>query len=221
MARKRTRTVLERGTIAFYYRPRVEREQPAGIEDVQHVLFVLAPNARERARIIVIGRKRIPRSRQRIRFLAFVDRSGLAWDIDAALAEQTYDTATRGRRHLPAARPAGNGTYELVAHGNHTHLEYELTDVAAGDHVPAELGIERKASWIVTVANPDPAAWGLPAVTDVQLDLFAIHDDDDAPVATPFPPELQARFEGRRYINADADILDHGGAELMLIGAKR
>ncbi|HEX8154056.1 MAG TPA: hypothetical protein VF698_13060, partial [Thermoanaerobaculia bacterium] len=172
MARKRTRAVLEAGAIAFFYRPRVT--------------MVLAPASSPRRRVIVIGRKRLPRSRQRDRILAFV-------------------TAVEDADTFPST-PDAKGTYELVAHDGHTHLEYEL------EAVPAEAGIERRASWIVTVANPDPVAWGLTGPQVVQLDLFDVHDDAPPLLATPFPPALQSRFGERRFIDAGPEFLDHAGA---------
>ena len=183
MARKRTRAVVEEGAIAFFYRPRVT--------------MVLAPSSSPRRRVIVVGRKQLPKSRRRDRILAFV-------------------TAVEDADTFPTM-PDAQGRYALVAHDGHTHLEYELEEVA--EELP---GIERRANWIVTVANPDPFAWGLADPGAVQLELFALHEEDEPVVIpTPFPPELQSQFGDRRFIDAGPEFLDHAGAELVLIGAKR
>jgi hypothetical protein len=52
--------VLERGDIYFVYRPRVEQQSAAGIEDIQRFFVILSPRGRQVHRLIVIGRKRLP-----------------------------------------------------------------------------------------------------------------------------------------------------------------
>jgi hypothetical protein len=122
-------------------------------------------------------------------------------------------------RHLPAARLIARGQYRIEEHDGHSHLQYTLDHIEAGDDVVRDLGVEREATFIVTVANPDPSAWGLAEVPDVQFELF---DDPEVHVTipTPFPAALQKRFEGRRYTRLDTPRwLDHPGAELIFIEA--
>jgi hypothetical protein len=178
MPRKRQRVTVERGAISFFYRG-------------ERVFFSLTPDDGTRPRLIAIGRKRIPPSRRRDRFLAFVG------DIGDVAPDQ----------------PAGDGKYEIVTHDGHTHLEYTLDD-------RPDPRIERTASWIVMVANPDPRAWGIDPLDAVQLELFPLHEDDEPPLVTPFPDELQARFGEKRFIDAGREFLDYAGAELVLMGAK-
>jgi hypothetical protein len=210
------RRLLERGAISFYYRPRVEAFDPEGIEDVQRLLLVLCPDHRSRFRVIAIGRKRLPRASER--FWGFVDLVlDSEYDLRAALDAQTYGTKTRGVRHLPAARPAASGTYRLSWHDGHAHFSYALQSAHDEDPVVNELQIERRGEFIVTVANPDPTAWGLVELPQLQFDLFdeaEIH----VTVPTPFPPRLQARFGDNRFAQLDSiEFLDHPGAELIFI----
>jgi len=197
--------VLEEGSIELFYRPGVEA-------NVQRVLIVLCPKGRPRYRLIAIGGKRMHG-----RFWGFVDLVlDDSRDLDAALAAHVYGTKTRGIRHLPAAVEFARGDYRLEEHDGHTHLRYVLREMRR-DHVVEDLAVEREASFIVSVANPDPAAWDLPEIPDVQMDLF---DEAEVHVTipTPFPPALQQRFEGRRYAPLDATAwLDHPGAELIFI----
>jgi len=58
-------TVLERGDVFFFYRPRVEREEADDLEDVQRFFLVLRPDGRQRFRELVVGRKRLPDPEQR------------------------------------------------------------------------------------------------------------------------------------------------------------
>jgi hypothetical protein len=215
MARRREEIpgrTLERGAIEFLYRPRVEAFQPEGLEDVQRLLIVLCPEGGRRYRVIAIGRKKMPRND---RFWGFVDLVLYSpQDLRAALGAQTYATKTRGMRHLPAALPAARGTYTLEWHDAHAHLRW---DVDVGPDVP----LDPSGDAIVTVANPDPIAWGLLEMPPLQFDLF---DEAELHVTipTPFPPELQSRFGDRRFVQLDTtEWLDHPGAELVFITSSR
>lgn len=210
-------SVLEQGRITFLYRPRVEEQQPEELADVQRMLILLEPDERSRYRLIALGRKRMPRSGRQERFWGFVDVVlDHPQDMEAVLAAQTYGTRTRGVRHLPAARLVGEGTYVLETHGDHTHLSYTLDHIVEGDPVLAELWLEPSASYIVAVANPDPAAWGLVEAPALQTELFdelEIHVE-----AALFPPALQERFHGRRYAQLDnVEWLEQAGGELIFI----
>jgi len=211
--------LLEQGRITFLYRPRVEAFDADELADVQRMLVVLEPEGCDRYRLIGMGRKRMPQTGRHERFWGFVDAVlDHPQDMEAMLAAQTYGTKTRGVRHLPAARLAGDGTYALELHDDHTHLAYALERIETDDPVVAELAIEPSASFIVAIANPDLIAWGLEEAPPLQQDLFdelEVH----ITVPTPFPPALQQRFRGRRYAQLDStDWLEHPGAELIFIG---
>src|SRR5688572_9498541 len=214
-----THANLEHGEITFLYRPRVEEYDPEGLEDVQRLLLLLSPAGTAYQRLIVVGRKRLPRSKRRDRFWGYVDLVLTHYDMLAALGAHVYGTKTRGLRHLPAARSFANGTYDIATHGPHSHLRWTVENVDRDDPVVADLSIERNADYIITVANPDPTAWGLVEAPDLQSELF---DELDLHVTipTPFPPALQARFRDRKYAQLDSVVwLDHPGAELVFVGA--
>jgi hypothetical protein len=221
MARRREEELprlLERGAIEFYYRPRVETFQPEHIGDVQRLLIVLSAESGDRFRVIAVGRKRIPAGERRDRFWGFVDLVlNAPQDLKAALGAQTYGTKRRGVRHLPAACPAAEGSYTIAFHDGHAHLQWQLAKIHDEDEVVRDLGLEKSGDAIVTIANPDPAAWGLSDTPPLQLDLF---DDAELHVTIPttFPPELQSRFEDRRFVQLESiDFLNHPGAELVFI----
>jgi hypothetical protein len=74
----------------------------------------------------------------------------------------------------------------------------------AGD-VQRELVIKPEASYIVAVKNPEaptPPGVGLPEEQEAE-----------------FPERTQEQFHGRRSMPAGPQLLDHEGAELILIGA--
>jgi hypothetical protein len=198
--------VLEQGGIDFLYRPRVDREDPRGLEDVQRFYAVLTPRGRGIHRRLVIGRKRLPDATRRERFWAFVDKVARRPDaVVSDLGDEDYETRTLGPRHQPGARPAGGGSYAIVDHDGHSHLIYALEDPLRPGEVQHDLRIEPRASYIATVRNPE-AGWapgfGLPRQARAS-----------------YPARLRERFRGRRYAPLEPDFLDHERAELVLIGA--
>ena len=209
---------LEQGSITFLYRPRVEEQHPGDLQDVQRLLLLLSPGGSAFERLIAVGRKRLPRSAQRDRFWGFVDLVLTPYDMHAALGTQVYGTKTRGLRHLPAARPFADGSYELTLHNGHAHFAWHVERVLAEDPIASEVELEEEADYILTIANPDPVAWGLLEPPDLQSQLF---DDLElhVPLPTPFPPSLQQRFHNRRFAQVDGtEWLDHPGAELVFVG---
>jgi hypothetical protein len=201
--------VLERGNIYFFYRPKVDVQAAKSREDVQRLYVVLRPHRKRKYRLIVIGEKRLPsvtREGDR-KSWGFVEKvAGRAQDVEDELDPQAYRTKTRGERRWPAARPAGEGVYAIVRHGDHTHLAYELELPAEPGEVQRALDIAREGSFIVSVKNPEA-----PSPPGLGLDVSR---------RARYPKTLRERFGDRRFIDLDPpDLLDHEGSELLLIGA--
>lgn len=199
--------LLERGDIYFLYRPRVETQEAHGLKDVERFYMLLQPRDQSLYRLIVIGRKRLPDPSEHNRFWAFVWR--VFTDRDALVQElgpQEYQTKTRSLRHVPPARPAAEGSYAIGRHDDHTHLAYVIELPARQGPVARELNIERKASYIIAVRNPESPR---PPNTGIDPDY-----------AARFPEYLQKKLAGRKFLPVDPpDFLNHEGAELILVGA--
>jgi hypothetical protein len=185
--------ILERGDIFFFYRPRVDATAAHDLDDVQRFFLFLKPDRRRLFRRIVVGRKRLPDPDAREREWAFV-------------AEVAH-SPTEARDELePEARPAGEGRYALVDHDGHTHLAYALELPRRRGDVQKAFGIEREASYVIAVKNPDA-----PTPPGVGLQPGRRAD---------YPKRLRDLFADRRFIPVDPpELLDHEGAELVLIGA--
>jgi hypothetical protein len=199
---------LERGNIYFFYRPRVEEEEPESLEDVQRFYLVLSPEEEERFRLVVIGSKRLPEAeRKGQRFWGFIDLvRNSSNSIREELSGEKYRTKTRGERHVPAARPAGEGVYRLLRHGSHTHLVYALELPEQPGEVQEELRIEPEGSFVISIKNPEtPSPRG--------AGLRPSH-------SATFPRHLMEVFHGRRFAAVDPPaFLDKEGAEFVLIAA--
>lgn len=201
--------VLEKGHIYFLYRPRVEEHDPASRQDLQQFYMVLSPQGRKSCRLAIIGQERLPdpARKGKARFWGFIEavkQSGR--QVSEGLTEQTYETKTRGTRHQPAARPAGEGAYEIVRHGDHTHLVYALEFPQQPGDVQEALNIEEEASYIVSIRNPEkpaPPRSGIPERQQVE-----------------YPKKLRDVFRDRKFADLDPpDFLDHEGAEFLLVAA--
>jgi hypothetical protein len=206
---------LEKGAIAFHYRP-----HDGGLDEIQRIVVVLAPQESAFQRAIVIGRKRLTRAAPRDRFWGFVDLVLTPSDMHAALSALVYSTPTRALCQIPAARKFAAGAYELATAAGQLHLRWEI-DRVAGEPAPHESAVERSADYVVSIANPDPSAWGFVEPPDLQSELF---DELETHVTlpAPFPPSLQQRFEGRRLVTPDSTAwLDHPGAELVFVDGNR
>ncbi|MCU1261235.1 MAG: hypothetical protein JWO80_4120 [Bryobacterales bacterium] len=204
-------SVLERGNIYFFYRPRVhppgEEPPPRGLDDIERSYIVLHAKGRNMYRLILIGRKRLPDIGKREKEWAFVYKaSRTPREIEEDLREQDYETKTQGERVRPAARPAGEGVYALVRHEDHTHLAYALSLPKTPGPVQKALQIEREASYVASVKNPEapsPPEAGLPPEE-----------------AANYPEHLQEKFRGRRFLPVDPpELLDYPGAQILLVGA--
>lgn len=199
--------VLERGSIYFLFRPKVERHDPKGSEDVQRFYLVLSPHGKTRYRLLVVGRKELPDPEAgRQPHWAFVE--GVyddAKQLSEKLRAEVYSTKTRGEREVPSARPAGEGAYEIISHDGHTHLAYVLELPGKPGEVQSEFHIEPEASYVIQVKNPEkppPKGVGLP------------------PHEVELPEKLQKSFEGRRFSDVDPpEFLDHEGIEMIFVAA--
>ena len=151
-------TILEQGDIFFFYRPKVRSEKVESIEDVRRFFMVLAPESKDKRdlyRLLVIGKKSLPEIRQTEargseRFWA---RVGGIFDHPTQL---TKELLSNEFREGDIARPVGEGKYAIINHSNnnHTELAFVLELPKEPGEAQKELGIEKEASYIITVINP-------------------------------------------------------------------
>lgn len=209
MASKSDVRTLEKGSVYFFYRPKVNEEEPSGLGDVERMYMVLSPHERERVRLAVLGRKQLPDPSRKghRKFWGFVDKVSKGPDgIRDELGSEEYQTKTRGRQHLSASRPVGEGVYRILRHGDHTHLVYALELPRKTGPAQKAFKIEQEASYIISVKNPEGG--GKP-----QAGLSEERQAD-------YPRKLQEEFRGRKFADLDPpDFLNHEGCEFLLIPA--
>ncbi len=206
--------MLERGELYFLYRPRVETpgaEEPVqGLGMVQRFHLVLHPQSGRTFRLLTIGHKELPsvESPTRQPFWGLVDRvTSHAEEMRNELSGGRYETKTRGEREQPETRPAGEGVYAIVKHGDHTHLAYELELPRHPQKVQEIFHIEEEAGYILSIKNPEHG-------TDPR---FAHLAEQRKP---QYPPDLRQRLQGHSFVPADPPtFLDYEGTQFLLISA--
>jgi hypothetical protein len=196
-------SVLQKGNVLFFYRPKVQHDPVPNLEDVQHFFMVLKPELVERFIFVVMGRKKLPEKQS---FFGFVEK--ISDNLDQAisfLSEDHYTTSTSGERTMPAACCIGIGKYLLIDHGQHTDLVYELSKPHALGRVQKEFHLKKYGNYLITVKNPkQPAPRGV-GLSNKQK--------------AKYPGKLQNLFQDYRFIPLNpAEFLEQEGAELLLIG---
>lgn len=197
--------VLEEGDIFFLYRPTVDTPHPHALSEVQHLYVVLRPRGGTRLRLLVIGRKRLPTRGANDRNWGFVEQiADTGAEIEAGLREDHYRTKAGAERTQGAARPAGEGAYAFARVGGDIHLRYALALPEMPGSVQDALGIATHGALAISVKNPDAGSG--------KTGMLERHDPG-------YSADEQALFGGNRWAPADPRLLDHRGAEFLLIAA--
>ncbi len=106
------------------------------------------------------------------------------------------------------ARPAGLGKYVIVKHQNHTELAYILESPEEPGEAQKEFGIEKEASYIISVINPkQPAPSGYPSTEE----------------SPNYPDKILSEFnENQNFVSLtqDTSFINYLNAQVILIGAR-
>jgi hypothetical protein len=197
--------IIERGEIFFLYRPNQEGYEPGSLLEIRRFYMVLRPHGRETFRLIAIGKKKLPGfDEEGQRHWGFVDG---VFRTPEELRQAATGIPTLLGSQRENLRPAGEGAYAILLHGNHTHLAYVLELPLMPGEVQEAFNIKPEARFVVAVKNPEAA--GPPGV-GLEMDRQA-----------SYPEELSSRFGDRRWVSVEpAEFLDYEGAELVLIGGR-
>ncbi|KAI4387510.1 hypothetical protein MLD38_005338 [Melastoma candidum] len=178
-------------------------------------------------RLLVMGKKSLPDPSKRSRpFWGFVEMVATRIDdVKEALRGEDYDTLTRGHRHTTEARAVGEGIYRILRHKsagkgksssrNHTHLVYKLEFPREDEKNEPQhfLNIEREASFLIQIKNPDQGG----GVSGSSSSRFR---GLQSKRRAAFPAHLQGGFGQRGFCPADPpDFLNYEGCEFLLIAA--
>jgi len=224
-------SILEKGIIYFFFRPRVNISEPQGIEDVARSFIVLRPlplgaklgdgplEDSGNARLLALPKKMLPKSHQD-RFLIFVDKANAhIKDLREQFAGNEYATKTVGFVLLilsnflrlirkcststtEPATPFAEGIYAITSTGRESHLAYQLTVPSTIGEIQKELGLHEKGSFVLSVKNPEA-----PGPANATLDNPA-----------KYPESLQKKFRNLRWMPLEPALLDYEGTQVLFIG---
>ncbi|KAH8682515.1 hypothetical protein BX600DRAFT_506105 [Xylariales sp. PMI_506] len=208
-------SILEKGIVYFFFRGRVNIDEPSGVKDIARSYIVLRPIDEDsdlgegpigdagNSRLIAIPKKVLPRS-GRDRWIAFVEKANASFETlkDEFLASSEYETKTAGTRHKPAATPVGEGVYAITTTGRESHLAYILTLPSELSEVQRELGLRERGSFIISTRNPD----------------FEAPANARLPQGPKYTQEVKDEFRGLRWIPSNPRNLDFANAQFLLVG---
>jgi hypothetical protein len=227
--------VLEKGDIFFFYRPKAKViDDGSGgdvksIEDIRRFFMVTATAANTeneqqqqfdgtnsktpkegespRYRLFVIGKKSLPEIRT-----TEARRSERYWSKVGGIFENpqelTGELLSDEFRKGDAARAVGEGKYAIVKHQDHAELAYVLEMPEEPGEAQRELGIEKEASYIVSIINPKvPVPAGYPS-------------SEEPP---NYPESILKEFgENENFISLARDLrfINFQNAQMILVGAR-
>ena len=227
--------VLEKGDIFFFYRPKAKViDDGSGgdvksIEDIRRFFMVTATAANTeneqqqqfdgtnsktpkegespRYRLFVIGKKSLPEirtteARRSERYWAKV--GGIFENPQELTGELLSDEFRKG----DAARAVGEGKYAIVKHQDHAELAYVLEMPEEPGEAQRELGIEKEASYIVSIINP-------------KVPVPAEYPSSEEP--PNYPESILKEFgENENFISLARDLrfINFQNAQMILVGAR-
>ncbi|KAI0394313.1 hypothetical protein F5Y17DRAFT_265381 [Xylariaceae sp. FL0594] len=208
-------SILEKGLVYFFFRGRVETDEPSNIEEIQRSYMILRPLGKDASigegtiqdagntRLVAVPKKVFPRS-GRDRWIAFVEKSHASFATlkEEFLSSSEYETKTKGTRHTPAATPAAEGVYAITTTGRETHLAYMITLPSELGEVQKDLGLKEKGSFIISTRNPK---YDAPRGTSL-------------PKSPEYPKEVQDEFHDRRWLPSKPHHLDYVSTQFLLVG---
>ena len=174
-------SILEKGIIYFFFRGRVNIDEPSEVNEIARSYMVLRPLPHGgklgdgaigddgNNRLLALPKKVLPTS-HRDRFMVFVEKCKASMeDIKNTLQSSEYATKTAGTRHTPAATPVAEGVYSITTTGRESHLAYILTIPSELSEVQKDIGLRERGSFVTSVRNPKyegPANTNLPKGPD-------------------------------------------------------
>lgn len=167
-----TPSVLEKGNIYFFFRARVNMDEPHSLADVARTYIIMQPQSEEEAkhssgghcRLLALPKKVLPQT-GRDRFMAFVLKADASYaELESEFLtgsepeKQAGDDANandQAGRHYPAATAFGEGVYAIIGTSRESHLVYVLNLPEKLGAVQKQLGlIKQRGSFIVSAKNP-------------------------------------------------------------------
>lgn len=208
-------SILEKGIVYFFFRARVNVDDPQDINDIARSYMILRPLPKGaklgngpigdegNCRLLAIPKKVLPLS-GKDRFMSFVEGAKKSFaDLKGDfLSSSDYATKTSGTSHSPPATPVAEGVYAITTTGRESHFAYMITIPAQLGEVQKDVGIKEQGSFVVSAKNPKAPG---PANASLGKD-------------PGYPQEIQDEFRGLRWMPLQPKLLDYVNTQFLLIG---
>lgn len=227
--------ILEKGIIYFFYRGRVNVQEPHSVQDVARSFFVLRPtplgaaidleqgsvDTGAKCRLMMLPKKKYPRS-GKDREMGFVEKAGASMKQlqESFIAGDTYETSTRGEREIPEAKPYADGVYAMTSTQRATHIVYHITLPESLGEIQEDFGLGERGSWLVQSKNPkypSPPFARLPGEPEFPQRSVASHITQ-CPLTKLYDSILD-KFRDLRWIPAEPELLDYSNAQFLMVGS--
>lgn len=208
-------SILEKGIIYFFYRARVNVNEPQDVKDIARTYIILRPIPLDAklgdgpigddgsCRLLSLPKKVLPRS-GKDRFMTFVEKTKTSFNKlkDSFMSGSEYATKTAGTSHVPPVTPLAEGVYAITSTGRESHLAYIITIPSELGEVQKDLGLKERGSFVTSVKNPST-----PAPNNVSL-----------PQGPDYPKEMLDDFRGLRWKPLEPRYLDYPNTQFLVIG---
>ncbi|CAK7272925.1 hypothetical protein SEPCBS57363_005393 [Sporothrix epigloea] len=216
--------VLEKGIIYFFFRARVNTDEPHSLADVARTYIIVQPRSEEgvkhsssgHCRLLALPKKVLPQT-GRDRFMAFVLKADASYtELESEFLsgsepeKQTGGNANasdQAERHYPAATAFGEGVYAIIGTSRESHLVYVLNLPEKLGAVQKQLGLtNQRGSFIVSAKNPAfPMPGGAKMVGG----------------GPRYPKEIQDSFRSLRWVPLRPEHIDYANSHVLLIGESK
>jgi hypothetical protein len=208
-------SILEKGIIYFFFRPRVNVDDPQDVNDVARTYMVMRPIPLDaklgdgpigdagNCRLLALPKKVLPVS-GKDRFLSFVEKAKTSFkDLkESFMAGSEYETKTQGTSHVQPVTPLAEGVYAITSTGRESHIAYHITLPQELGEVQKDFGVQERGSFVTSVKNP-----AQPAPANASL-----------PQGPDYPQELLDEFRSLRWKPLEPKYLDYANTQFLLIG---
>ncbi|EXJ59983.1 hypothetical protein A1O7_04131 [Cladophialophora yegresii CBS 114405] len=208
-------TILEKGIIYFFFRPRVNVDDPQDVNDVARSFLVMRPipldaklgdgpiGDEQNCRLLALPKKVLPQS-GKDRFITFVEKykTSFAELKETFLTGSEYQTKTQGTKHTAPVTPLAEGIYAVTSTGRESHLAYIINIPSEVGEVQKDFGLKQRGSFVVSVKNPEQPPTGQQSV----------------PSGPEYPPEIVDEFRGLRWKPLEPKYLNYDHAQFLMIG---
>lgn len=208
-------SILEKGIIYFFFRARVNVDDPQDVKDIARTYMILRPMPLDaklgdgpigddgNCRLLALPKKVLPLS-GKDRFLTFVEKAKTSFSElkESFMPGSDYATKTAGTSHIPPATPLAEGVYAITSTGRESHLAYIITVPGELGEVQKDLGLKERGSFVTSVKNPTA-----PAPSNASL-----------PQGPEYPKELLDEFSGLRWKPVEPKFLDYANTQFLVIG---